>query len=478
MGKPFRVSLVSDVRAFLKGTDDVAGALEDVAGSLDDVAAQGDQATDKLERSFSAAMRDIRRHSDTAGDAIGRDFRKGTRRAEDGLDELRDESASTAREAAASFTGSADDIVDAFQEIAANALAGFGPIGAGLGLALAAGVGLAIGKLSELADRQTANKERAVELAEALADVQGNPAAIRWADQLGDRMRDIVNTKEWWEVWQDGPETRLEQWSAKAREFGLDWTDVVRTATGDTEALARVQGELNRQMDVYQDAGLDASSTVIQGRRKFRDELAAEVDVVADATTMARRYQEALGGIDDAAADAADATEAYQDAVAGALDQAGQSWEDYTENGKVNLRRYTDAIEAQAKAIRGFEANLAKASQTLSAEALGYLQSLGPEAAPLLQAYMDAPKKEQKRAAAAWDSVGRASSDGYRAGLSGLPGETRAALDRAQDVASGNPLDIRLAVPSGQLQRDVYRVIGGIHAPTIMVDVRTRRPQV
>lgn len=158
------IAFVADVTDFLRGGEKAEDAIEDVGGALDDLArdatkqgkATGDaiekgvesgtkdaaDAVEKLERSFADMARDASKYGKQAGSDLGDNVKRGTQDAEGGLESFRDEAASTARETAASFDGSADSIAGSFQEVAANALAGFGPIGAAAGLALAAGIGV------------------------------------------------------------------------------------------------------------------------------------------------------------------------------------------------------------------------------------------------------------------------------------------------------------------------------------------------
>lgn len=482
MGKPFKIDLVSDVRSFITGTRDVADSLEDVADSLDDVAKDADRAGDRLEKEFTEAFRSVRRDADRTGDQIGDDLRRGTRQAEAGLDELKDESNSTAREAAASFDGTADSIVDMFQEVAANAFAGFGPAGAVAGLAAAAGIGLALSALQTLADKIDANKEKTIELADELAEVDGNPAAIDWATRLRDVLHEITDTREWYELWQDAPKTRLEEWSTAAKRFGVNMGDAARAVTGDQAALTRVQARLNEEIANAEDAALKYSEqtggqlspallATAESARKLRDDIATEAQVAADAAALNGELTDALGGLDDIAAESAQATADYRDAVAESLTEAGEAWEKYVDNGKVNLEAYNSAIEAQAKAVQQYEANVVTASSSLSAEALNYIKNLGPEAAPLLQAFVDAPLAQKGRTAANWDALGRTATDGYREGLE-LTDATNKAISGAQATADGRPVQIPSQLDTRNLSTQVSDAVVRLSANAPPVRLR------
>lgn len=478
---PFKLSLVADVRGWLKGTADVERSLEDVADSLDELAddtkTSSRDAADTLERRFSDAFDKVKTEARTTGRKIGDDIHDGARRAEDGMNELGDEAGQTAREAAASFTGSAEDIVDAFQEVAANAFRGFGPAGQAAGLLAAAGLGILYTSLEDAADEAADTKQAVIDLADELVGVDGNPAALRWAERLRTTLTQIANDKQWFEFWQDQPTTRLEEWSRKAREYGVDMAQIARAISGDHRAQADVVDQLNRRYETLGIAyrnGDESAAAAMGSVAAFRDELTNTISTTGDAVNLYGQLNDALSGIDDAAADSADATAAYQESVADSLDQAGRGWEKFAKDGRVALADYTDALEEQLAAVDTFEANLTKASSTLTDEALGYLKRLGPEAAPLLEAFLDAPAKEQKRAAAAWDKLGKATSDGYEQGAD-LEAATARVLADAQAEADDNPIKVETKLDASTLQRDVNAAAAGIHRPTIWVDVKPRK---
>lgn len=488
MGKPFKLSIISDFKDLLKGADNAADSLESIGDTLDAVAKDSDRATDRLERDFTTAFRAVKKSSKTTGDAIGDDLHRGTREAGKGLDELKDESASTAREAAASFDGSAESIADAFQEVAANAFAGFGPAGAAAGLAVALGLGMALSALQDLADKEAEAKEATIDLAREIGDVGGNPAAIDWATRLRDRLYEITDKKEWWEFWQNTPKTRLEEWSSKARQFGVSMADVARGIAGDQAGLDRAMETLNRKIeeqrrllqdvhgdDEQRDRQRRAIYGQIAGLEQFRDAISREADTAAGAAGLNQELTDAISGMSDAVHDSAQATEEYQSKVAEALDSAGESWQKYVQDGVVNLGAYNDAIAAQAAAVQGFEANLVTASKLMSDEALGYLRAMGPEAAPLLDAFLNAPLAQQQRTAANWDMLGRASTDGYRQGLA-LDQAVGAAAQAAQNTANANPVKVPTWLDASGLNVAVRNAVQNAQnaAPPIVIRVTTQ----
>jgi hypothetical protein len=214
--------------------------LEDVAEILETFGDDAEQSTAQLER----GMRDAQRRTDDAKDEIrdlrdslnkagragkdaGDDIDRGMDRAKAGVGELKDESNSTAREAAASFDGSAESIADAFQEVAANAFAGFGPAGAIAGLAAAAGIGLAISGFTAVEEERKKLEERAADLAQAYIDAG---SSVLDALTIADRTADILTD----------PESRKEA-EKLAGVLGGDLALATRLLAGDTAALNEAQ---------------------------------------------------------------------------------------------------------------------------------------------------------------------------------------------------------------------------------------------
>lgn len=533
MGKPFKLSLVSDVRDFLKGIGSVEDALEEAADSLDSLSGAGDSLessltataksaakeldavgsaglktgktldrgletadkaisstadeTKKLERKFSDAAKSLRSDSKSAGRAIGTEIQGGTSKAAEGLDEFKDEANQTAREAAASFSGSFDDIQDMVQEVAANAFTGFGPAGAAAGIAAAAGIGILVSKAQEAADKISAAKEGVIDLANELEEVGGDPAALDWAQRMRDTLTEITDDRHWWEFWQDEPKTRLEEWKTAADDLGVSMHDMVKGVAGDTDALARVQDELNDKWDEasrivqdYRAAGDDATQSQKDAAMAaeltrmqisdLRDELENQTGQVSEAKEMHDLLTDSLSGLSRASSEAAAATETYESSVVDSLTSAGQSWQQYAEGGKVNLDAYNANIEAHARAVQQFEDNLVAASANLSAEALNYIKSLGPEAAPLLQAFVDAPLEQKKRTATNWDALGRAATDGYAQSLK-LSEKTATAVQAAQKRADQSPIKVRATVKN-DLQSMLDKSIWALRIPEIRVPFR------
>lgn len=179
----YSVGIASETKAFKQGIE--SGIIEPIEDAQKELVELGkSKGPDQLEKS----MKDAERATEKLGDETKRTartieqefrdtYRKVKQSSDDGIDgakkglgELKEEANQTARESAASFDGSAESIADMFQEVAANAFAGFGPAGAIAGLAAAAGIGLAVSGFDNVNQASEESRQRASEWAEAFVE--------------------------------------------------------------------------------------------------------------------------------------------------------------------------------------------------------------------------------------------------------------------------------------------------------------------
>ena len=88
MAAGINLSLVSDVRDFLKGTASVEDALDDVAGSLDDLAREGQRSSDKIEQEFGGSFSDVMRQSDELRRELEGDLERTAREGDTAAEKL------------------------------------------------------------------------------------------------------------------------------------------------------------------------------------------------------------------------------------------------------------------------------------------------------------------------------------------------------------------------------------------------------
>lgn len=339
----FKISLFADFANFLRGTKDVEKALDDVADSLDDLESESG-GTDKLERKFSSATKEARK-LEKAGKDIGDGVRKGSKEAGKGLDEFKEEAADTAREAAASFGGSFEDVADTIQETLANAFAGFGPAGVAAGIAAATGIGMALAELEKVKQAADDSTERIGEMADELAEVEGDPAALDWAQKFRDVLKEVVDAKEVYETWQTENVTRSTQLNDLADQYNLSLSDqatIIRALAGEESARARAaeilegvrakaKGNLLTDNDLQ---SYEKADLLIDGLNKKITTSSRELEV----STEIWRQQEAA--IDPAAE---------------AMKKATEAWNDFGEtlDGSVSdaLRDFQDDINPKTKKL-------------------------------------------------------------------------------------------------------------------------------
>lgn len=474
------LDFAADVSGFLRGAGDVERAMEDVGDSLDGlqeesgdaaralqddldkIAKEADDTADKTERSFRDAFDAVKRESDDAGRKTRESFDEAGRGAED----FKDEAASSAREGAASFSGEFEDVADYVQETLANALSGFGPVGAAAGLAAAAGLGILISTLQNSAEAAEESKQRVIDLADQIREVDGDLSRLDLDQIFLDWSSEISDTKQWFELWQDAPKTNIEQLATAADELGLS-LGYLRAALADVDGpeAARVTELLDERLGTGLGTVIGSTDETTQALQNLRTEIAEGNLDLDKAVELYGLQAEAL---DENAARldyVRETTETYNDSVQGALESAGEAWEQYVDNGVIDLDAYAQAMEDQIASVGRYEENMVSASERLTTEALGYLQSLGYEAAPLLQAFVDAPLAEQERLAGIWDQLGQSAVDGFSEGAAGLSDAAANAATTASETAP--PVVFKTAVDEGSLQAALDRAARNVRPPTV-----------
>ena len=272
-----KIEFLSDIKDLLKGTKKVGDELEDISDGLEDVGKAGDKSGDQLGDSFKSvgkgldaagdevqtfeskaaqAFKAVGDDAKKSGKAVGDSQKEGLDKAGAGLDDFKSEAAGTARETAASFDGSADSIAGSFQEVAANALGGFGPAGAAAGLALAAGMGIAISALQGASDEANETGEQVSALAAEIRAVDGDLSKVDFNSRMEEWGLGIQDTKEWFEIFQDTAKTGLDDIREKAEKAGVGWVEAFKGTKGTMEdseaALDRVDAALEQARDSAQ----------------------------------------------------------------------------------------------------------------------------------------------------------------------------------------------------------------------------------
>lgn len=376
----------------VKPLEEAADAFEDLekaanSADLDKELTKAQKATDKLDDELDDTRDALKRLGYAARDA-GDDTRKGMNRAEDGVKELGEEANSTAKEAAASFDGSAESILDMFQEVAANAFAGFGPAGALAGLAIAAGIGIAVGKFQEAAEAAEELRMKAVEYADEAREAGiSTEAWITGASRMIERIKELEELKStdarWF--WEKDP-SQLEDWEDALQRMNRSTSEIGDVLSGSTEEVEKYRKAVEKSKEATYD-DIDAlvernkkdpvdgyvdKVNALNDQYKAHDELLSQLDEeisLRDQTSESYERQKAAG-MDAAAAEAAaaeekaeriaSAEEAVKGSVLAAYDSMRQAATDYAtnEDGALDINRWLEYVNQQSGAIATYQANL------------------------------------------------------------------------------------------------------------------------
>ena len=329
MAAGINLSLISDVRDFLKGTKNVEDALDDVGGSLDDLAREGQRASDKIEDEFSGSFRDVMQQSDELRRDLERDldsaaregdtaaaklergfvesFNTVSRRGDDAFDkvaksakessdkaseaasEFKDEATQNFSEVASSFSGDMDSAIDLVQ----GTLGGLVGSIPGVGLALG-GLGAAAGLFyNQWKENTEATQQR---VAEMYDDMRASGEAFLSESYIQTQADAIIKGDE-------GAIITRKELNSIVEQTGLTAATVARAMAGDTEALTilemKVTSALEEQSKVRADVDAHAYSSENQAYaaaqqrigalnhindriRQQRDEVASTADSVRD----------------------------------------------------------------------------------------------------------------------------------------------------------------------------------------------------
>lgn len=375
------INFLSDVRDFLRGTGDVEEALDDVVDSLEDVSKEGDQAAEKLADSFKDNMKEVSRAAREAGDGIGSDLNRGSKRAQEGMKDLREESLSTAKESAASFDGSAESIVDSFQEIAANAFIGFGAAGVAAGLAAAGGIGIASAAILAAEEEAKAAKDRVGELGLAIIESGSDVAGV---NAFKDSLEGIITNA-------DDAAVKVDDLRKLTKKYGDQVPSVAEFATayaGNADAIESVTEQLEAAIKAEEDktfktkAGADASREKQEAYQGEIDKLQGIQEEAELAAQIEEEWLAAGGAEAQAKADAIGTINAaYDDVVGSILDYKDE------ETGLLDTQAFIDAIKARQDQLKQYQTDLA--SMGLTTEQKSALDDMGIEAA---SAYLEGIK--------------------------------------------------------------------------------------
>lgn len=501
----FKIQLLADVAGVLRGTKDVAKGLDEVADHLDglarDTKQNADKAADSLEREFSDALDSVRKDTKDTSRKMGTDLKDGTRTAGEGFDDLKDEAKESAREAAASFSGEFEDIGDYIQEVLAQALSGFGPMGAAAGIAAAAGVGILLANLTEATDQANELHASISEVAEALVTDPGSALTDRIAKIRTDLLA-IPEINLWDKITGKMPVAEFDRLTKAMDRAGLSaeqQATIAQGLAGDQNAAARAadmlrtrQDELNR---AHGQGQRDATGLAI-ANREVTDTLNQLEGGYGAAADLARRYGDGMGAVIEANHRAAEASAEMSGSLTDNLSVADEGLDRFVKKGKLNLAEWTAELKrraAETKAVQDFTVTIAP---RLSPEALNNFAKLPVETqAQIAAAFRSGSKKDRKKITQNLEAEAKVTKvDINTAGAqkvadskkieiptsvveAGALKGTQQAADKAQAVAnrSGNRIEFKTRLDDSDLQAQVNRAAARIRPPTIYAKVKAEK---
>lgn len=241
MAKGLSLDIGMNTREVLKGSGDIETALEGVSDTLDDLARAGDQDAEKLERSFSDAMRDITTETKRAGDSVARNMQQGTTRATDSLRELKTEGLQNVAETLSSTDGSLQSFADGVQGTMGGVVAGLSAINPAAA-AVAGGAALSFALVTaELTRQEEAAKKLRERFNTLYQEASEEGRAFLTEAQIQAEVLDIL--------WNTERVDEYKQAQADAKSTGLDLSTVLRAQAGDQKALNDVLAVAGAQYD-------------------------------------------------------------------------------------------------------------------------------------------------------------------------------------------------------------------------------------
>lgn len=247
------ISLVSNVRDFIKGTKDSSAALEDVVESLEDVAREGDtlarkndqnmrevakdgeQASEKLERSFRDAFDTAKKESRNSMDDVSRNTRRSMDDSTDHVRAFKDEARQNFSEVASSFDGTTEGILNGVQGLSGGLAMSMGPAGVGIA-ALGAGAA-AVYSMWDETSRKTEQR-----VSEMYEDMIQSGMDYLSQEMIIQRVKDIVAGNE-------DAVIQMETVAAVQEATGRTQAEIIAAAAGDLEARANVIDSLTGVLD-------------------------------------------------------------------------------------------------------------------------------------------------------------------------------------------------------------------------------------
>jgi hypothetical protein len=419
---PIKISFLADVQSFLKGTENVEKSLSEVDDSLADFAKDADKATERVEKSLSDLAKEAKASGSESEKALSSSFKKGTDNAGEGLQTLKEESLSTAKESAASFDGSAESIIGSFQEIAANAFISFGAVGATAGLAAAAGIGLISAAVAQAEADALEAQTRISELGTAM--IEAGTGGSKPIEKVVDDLLQIVTNGA------DAVKT-FKDIQKEAEDLGLDAGLLATAYAGGQEAIdaqaasfKKLIKEAEKQRDAEKERygiATKESALRVEDLQAEQAELQKVTQETADAAQAEADWLASGGNELVAKAEMVSAVDAAYDALA-------TNVTDFTnaETGLFDTSAYIAAMQEREQALKDYQNSLTTSG--LSPEAQQFLNEQGVEAASkMLEGYKSSAPETKAELDRIWKEASKTASGSVKTELDGVVDKKRTA---------------------------------------------------
>lgn len=382
MAGTIRISSELEAKPFLQGVDNMVEALDDLTDEIKDTAKDGDKAVENL----TDSLKEAEKASEGLGTRIkgsGDNIKQGMDKASEGVENFREESLSTAKESAASFDGSAESIIDSFQEIAANAFIGFGAAGVVAGLAAAAGIGIASQAIVQAEEDAKEAQQRVQDFGNAIIDTGNTTASL---EKINENLRLILGNAD------DAPK-KFKDIEDAAKKTGLKASTLALAYAGNEDAInSMVKAAEAAYKPIAEQA--NALGVAVGEQGEAYADVVTELKKVQEETEMAQKIEQeylASGGAEIEAKKAAIDTinQAYDDAVGSILDFKNE------ETGVLDVQAYIDSMTARQEALTNYQTSLANSNFTT--EQKDALNEMGLEAASAWMAGYESATPEQKK---------------------------------------------------------------------------------
>jgi len=446
-----------NAKPFVSGVDDMVEALEDLETEVKQVQKDGDKSLEKLESSFAEAAKASKDAGNDIKKGLGKGTKDGVKEAEGGLKDFKQEALSTAKESAASFDGSAESIVDSFQEVAANAFEGFGPAGAVAGLAVAAGIGIATSEFTKTQEQAQAAKDRINEFGLAIIESGQDIAGL---ESFQEALKLIITNA-------DGATAKIDDLEKFTKKYGkqteISTAQMAMAYAGDQDAIDQVTKSLEAAIKAEEEktfttqAGANASNEKKTAYQGEIDSLKSIQEETQKAKEIEAEYL-ASGGAETLAKAAAIETinAAYDDVVNSVLDYTN------AETGVLDVEAYLAAIDARTAKLAEYQASIA--ASTLTTEQKSALDAMGMDAAAAWMAgYETASPENKSRMEASLTEAAKESS-----------GAANAELNKAFETPVEAKVQAKLDQESSQeVQRALNKIAAEATVKIKVVDSRT-----